>query len=106
MIKFLKGMKNVIIIHAEIKVKPDVRKEFLNQAAQLVEASQSEPGNISYRLMEEASAPNTFMMIEAWKDEEAVRAHNQAEHFKAFGNAAAEMLEAPLNVKRYSAEQL
>lgn len=96
----------MIIIHAEIKVKAERRDEFLEQSAQLVQASQTEKGNISYRLFEEAGIPNTFMMVEEWKDDEAVKSHNQAEHFQAFGRMAAELLDAPLAVKRYSAEQL
>ncbi|WP_268503841.1 putative quinol monooxygenase, partial [Bacillus paralicheniformis] len=41
---------------------------------------------------------NTFVMLEQWKDQNAIDAHNQTEHFQAFVQAAGDLLSEPLNV--------
>jgi quinol monooxygenase YgiN len=48
-----------------------------------VEPSRSEPGCLQYQLLENLENPNQFTFIEEWRDEEALNAHTQTDHFKA-----------------------
>ncbi|MFT8322125.1 MAG: putative quinol monooxygenase [Bacillus sp. (in: firmicutes)] len=96
----------MIIIHAIFKVNPDKREAFLSAMKPLIAGSQSEVGNISYQLYEEAGQQNTFIMVEKWKDEQAVEVHNQQSHFTRFVAQAEEFLSEPLEVTNFSAEKL
>ncbi|MFD2617235.1 putative quinol monooxygenase [Terrilactibacillus laevilacticus] len=94
----------MIIIHALFKVSPAQREGFLVETKPLIAGSKAEVGNISYNLFEDVSDPNTFIMVEEWKDEEAVHIHNQEPHFRAFGEKSGEFLSEPMKVTIYRAE--
>lgn len=96
----------MIIIHAGLKVNPQRREQFLVEAQSLLAATHAEEGNISYELYEQAGEANSFMMIETWRDAEAVSSHNTSPHFTAFSAKAGEFLTAPLDVKVFNAEQV
>jgi quinol monooxygenase YgiN len=89
------------IIHAYIKVKPEYRNDFLEEAKNLVRDSQQEEGNISYRLYEDTEHPNTFVMLEEWKDMKAIEYHNQTPHYKNFGKNAGQFLQEPPRAVKY-----
>lgn len=63
---------------------------------ELVTATRSETGCISYELFESATAPGTFVTIERWSDQAAMDAHMQTDHVAAaFAAAEAHLSEAP-----------
>ncbi|WP_445490818.1 putative quinol monooxygenase [Niallia sp. 03133] len=95
----------MIIIHAVFNVNPEKRDGFLAAMKPLIAGSQAEAGNISYQLYEDVDALNTFIMVEKWKDEQAVKAHNQESHFTNFVVKAEEFLSEPLDVAKFSAEK-
>ena len=94
----------MIIIHAEMKVNSAVESEFLESVKELIEASRSEEGNVSYKLFKDTEQENTYLMIEEWKDQEAVASHNTSAHFQAFVAKASKYLTAPLNVQAYAGQ--
>ncbi|MBM7570886.1 putative quinol monooxygenase [Aquibacillus albus] len=89
------------IIHAHFKVKPEYRNMFLEHVKPLIEGSQAEEGNISYRLFEDTEIHNTFIMVEEWKDQSAIDFHNQTTHFKQFGQVAGDFFLEPPEVVTY-----
>ncbi|MDQ0299277.1 quinol monooxygenase YgiN [Salibacterium salarium] len=86
-----------------MKVKTDVHHTFLERTKELVKQSQLEEGNISYKLYQDTDHPNTFVMIEEWKDQHAVDHHFESSHFKEFGKITEELLQEPPHVVKYSA---
>ena len=62
-----------------------VRAEAVDQyealAKELVEKSQGEPGCVAYTLNRSLSDPRVHTMLEVWKDQAAIDAHNASEHF-------------------------
>ncbi|MBT2573224.1 antibiotic biosynthesis monooxygenase [Bacillus sp. ISL-51] len=90
----------MIVLQAYMKVKPEKREEFLGEAQSLVHHSRAEEGNVQYDLFEKAGEENTFVMLEKWKDEEAMKFHNGTEHFQGFVAKGKELLNAPLDVVR------
>ncbi|MDP4162316.1 MAG: putative quinol monooxygenase [Bacillota bacterium] len=91
----------MIVIHAFIKVNPEKRDEFLEAANLVMEGSKAEEGNISYHLYEDTKESNAFVMVEEWKDLDAVRFHGGTPHYLTFGSMSKGLLlEAP-RVERY-----
>jgi quinol monooxygenase YgiN len=80
------------IIHAHLKIKPEKRDEFLKVVKPLVEGSQAEEGNIRYELYESTTEPNTFVVLEEWKDMDAIKFHNETSHFKEWGRVSSDYL--------------
>ncbi|MCI2774405.1 putative quinol monooxygenase [Staphylococcus petrasii] len=85
----------MIIINAKLKVKEENREEYLELMRKLVESSSQEPGNTFYHHYEDVKERNTFVVVENYKDEEAVQAHNHSDHFRAFSE----------NVGKYISEE-
>ncbi|PMC34432.1 antibiotic biosynthesis monooxygenase [Bacillus sp. UMB0899] len=96
----------MIIIHARMSVKPEKKEEFLHEIEAVMAGSRAEAGNNSYDLFQDPKDTNSFIMVESWKDMEAVQAHNASSHFQKFSAAAKEMLGAPLKADVFQAEKL
>ncbi|MEW9111222.1 MAG: putative quinol monooxygenase [Cytobacillus gottheilii] len=96
----------MIIIHARMTVKEEKREEFLQEVEAVLEGSRAEEGNEYYDLFQDPIDANSFIMVENWKDMEAVQSHNTSSHFQKFSTAAKELLAAPLAVNVYQGEKL
>lgn len=88
----------MIIIHGFLKIKPEYRAAFLEEAGRAVEQSKAEEGNLEYRLFEATDEPNTFLTLEKWRNKEAVESHKNSEHFVHFIQASKEFLSEPINL--------
>jgi len=70
-----------------IVVKHPVRPGFTNEWPDLVSeftvATRAEPGNISFDWYRSADDPNEWVLIEAFRDREAGKAHVESAHFQA-----------------------
>jgi len=75
----------MIGIIATLKVQegkgPELEAVFKELAA-LVRAN--EPGNVAYQLTKSRADPNTYKVLELYKDQDAVAAHGGSAHFKEF----------------------
>ncbi len=64
----------------EVKDASNV-EEVKKLGTELVNASRSDKGNVSYDLFLSATRPLVMMFCETWKDEEVLKAHMASEHF-------------------------
>ncbi|MBM7694063.1 quinol monooxygenase YgiN [Peribacillus deserti] len=94
----------MIIIHATFHVNPAKHDEFLTELQPLIAASRKENGNVSYNLYKNTENDNIFMMVEVWKDAQAVDSHNQSSDFTSFVGKVKEFLTAPLDVKAFDGQ--
>ncbi|NMO94349.1 putative quinol monooxygenase [Paenibacillus lemnae] len=91
----------MIHLQVHMHVKPEARQDFAEKAKALITSTQAEAGNISYALYEDVSSPGRFVMIEEWKDEQAIEQHNQTEHLTGFFAYARDVLTEPVNIHRF-----
>ncbi|WP_411343853.1 putative quinol monooxygenase [Paenibacillus sp. WLX1005] len=96
----------MFIIHANMLIKPEKVDEFLTQVDALLTASQAEEGNISYVLKRDVKQDNLFTMVEEWKDNEAIQAHNGTAHFQKFVQDMQQFAAAPLDVKVFEGTEV
>jgi quinol monooxygenase YgiN len=77
------GMIGVI---ATLKVQDGKNAEFegvFRELQQQVKAN--EPGNLAYQLTRSRTDPNTYKVLELYKDQEALTHHGGTDYFKAAG---------------------
>lgn len=72
----------MIKITAKAIVKEESRDLYLKVASILTKASRNEEGNISYGLFQDTKNPSTLTFIEEWESFEAIKIHEESEHFK------------------------
>ena len=96
----------MIIIHAVSHVQEAKVQAYLEDIQSLISSSREESGNVSYDLYRDTENENKFVMVEVWKDAQAVENHNSSNHFTSFVAKAKDYLAAPLEVKLYNAQTI
>jgi quinol monooxygenase YgiN len=85
---------------ATIQAKAGREAEFKATALQLIAAVRAnEPGCLLYTL-NQGDAPGTFVFMERYADEDALKAHRATEHFKTLGRAMGAYMDGPPVVQR------
>ena len=83
----------MIGVIAKLKIKEGERVNFTVNMAKLVKAVADNEPDCFYYEMHETEDPNTIMMIELYKTEEAHANHSKTEHFGVLGMALAPFLD-------------
>lgn len=73
----------MIVVLARLNIVPGAAEQFLQTAAQLVQASCKEAGVIGYELL--AEGENRFAFLERYRDAEAAAAHLKTDHYRTLG---------------------
>ena len=76
----------MIGIVATLKIQEGKNAEFeaaFKEAMAAVRAN--EPGNLFYELVKSRADPTSYKVLEGYKDEAAIAAHRESDHFKALG---------------------
>lgn len=71
-------------INCFIKVNDGQVDEVIENAKKLTEASIKDEGNIAYDIFASATRKDVLMVCETWKDEESLKKHMAADHFKLY----------------------
>ena len=69
---------------------------------ELVAATRTEKGNISYTYCQDVNTPDTFAMLEVWESQEAMTAHLQSEHFTRILPQLTERMAEPTRLEVYN----
>lgn len=93
----------MLVLHARLPIKPEMRETFLSAIGGLVEASNAEPGVLSYECTESLKTPNLFIVIEEYTDQAALDAHMASEHFQAAAGGLGDMLGGAPELKLFEA---
>jgi quinol monooxygenase YgiN len=76
----------MIIIFAKLQAAEGKEDEFRSAIETMVAAvSENEPDVMKYALHEVDGSPGTFLLHEVYANDEALKAHGQTDHMKAFG---------------------
>lgn len=90
-------MKRVIV---PIKLKPEIKENFLKELKFLIKESRKESGCIEYNFVE-TDKPNFFYIIELWKNKDAFRKHLKTPHFLEYYPRLAQFKDMELPVETY-----
>ena len=85
---------------AKIKVKEGQQSAFEAVATKLAAAvNANEPGCLLYTL-NKGDDPTTYVFLERYKDEDAVKAHRASDHFRSLGREMGAFMDGPPDVLR------
>ena len=73
----------MIFIAVKHPVKPEYADDWLTLVQEFTVATRNEPGNISFDWYRSADDPNLWLLVEAFHDGEAGKAHVESIHFQA-----------------------
>jgi quinol monooxygenase YgiN len=72
----------VIFITAKFRVKPEDAERWPEIAAEFTQATRSEPGCLWFDWSRSLDDPAEYVLVEAFRDDEAGAAHVHSDHFK------------------------
>jgi len=72
----------MIFITAKFTVKPEVADRWPEIARTFTAATRSEPGCLWFEWSRSVEDPQTYVLVEAFRDDAAGGAHVQSDHFK------------------------
>jgi quinol monooxygenase YgiN len=76
----------MIGVIATLRIKEDQTAAFEKGFGELAaKVHANEPGNVAYQLTKSRTEPNTYKVLELYKDQDALTHHGQTEYFKAAG---------------------
>lgn len=95
-------------ITVSVRVKPERREEFLSAIVRQAEASRElEPGCLRFELLENASDPLEFLLLEVYATpDDYLLAHRRTAHYADWAETADEVLEGERIVAKYSPVRL
>lgn len=82
-------------LYAEFTAKPGCADEVAALITGLAKDVRSEPGNLTFNVYREAENPNRFFVLEAYRDEEAFKAHIGMPYGAVFNAKLNELIEEP-----------
>ncbi len=71
----------------------------------IAEAIRKEPGNLGYRYFQPLDDPETVLLIDSWKDQEAIDIHHASRMMKQIAELR-EKYDLHMRVERYVSEDL
>jgi quinol monooxygenase YgiN len=96
----------VIIVQGNIPIRPDCRDQALQLARAMAEATQAEPGCISYDFYVGLSDANTLMLFQEWESMEALMRHFQTPHMEEFLRALPSLVSGEITTRRYAVQSV
>jgi quinol monooxygenase YgiN len=83
------------IVHVFIHVKPERLAEFREATLDNVTNSLQEPGIARFDFLQQADDPNRFLLVEVYRDEQAVARHKETAHYNRWREAVEPLLAEP-----------
>ena len=92
----------MLVVHVHVQVKSADVDAF--KAATIENASQSvnEPGVARFDVMQDASDPTRFILVEIYRTAEAPAAHKATPHYLKWREGVADMMASPRTSQTYS----
>lgn len=72
----------MIFITAKFKIRPEDADRWPQITAEFTEATRSEPGCMWFDWFRSVADPQEYVLVEAFRDDQAGAAHVQSDHFK------------------------
>ncbi|MBV8807697.1 MAG: antibiotic biosynthesis monooxygenase [Acidobacteriaceae bacterium] len=83
------------IVHVHVQVKPESIETFREATVENARNSVREPGIARFDVMQDASNPAHFVLVEVYRTPDAPAQHKATAHYQKWRDAVADMMAAP-----------
>lgn len=91
----------MLVTHVHVHVKEEFIDAFISETKKNAEASLREPGVARFDVVQQKDDPTRFVLVEAYKSENAPAAHKETAHYQSWRDAVAEMMATPRTSVKY-----
>ena len=92
----------MLIVAGTVTVDPSKRSQLEAAFDRMREATLKEPGCLEYQAYLDRKDLGTFLILEKWESDEALRSHFATPHMAEFGAAMAQTGVSGTNIKKFT----
>jgi autoinducer 2-degrading protein len=92
----------MLVVHVQVRVRPEHIAAFKAATLENARASLREPGIAQFDVEQQADDPTRFVLVEVYRTPEAPAAHKATSHYARWRDAVAEMMAEPRASVKYS----
>ncbi len=92
----------MLIVHVFVRVKAENVDAFVSATEVNARASREEPGILRFELLRAEADPQSFLLVEVYRDGEAPAAHKATPHYATWRDAVEPMMAEPRRSVRYT----
>ena len=92
----------MLIVHVQVRVKPEFIDAFKEASVENARHSVQEPGIAGFHVMQQADDPARFLLVEVYRNNEAPARHKETAHYAAWRDKVALMMAEPRASVKYS----
>lgn len=93
----------MLIVHVNVHVNAEVVSQFIEATRVNAAASLREPGVARFDVVQALDDPTRFVLVEAYRSEEAAVSHKGTAHYAIWRDTVAGMMAQPRSSVRYRA---
>ncbi|MDX1953741.1 MAG: antibiotic biosynthesis monooxygenase [Verrucomicrobiota bacterium] len=91
----------MLVVHVQVRVKPDHLEAFKAATLENASASLLEPGIARFDLLQSIEDPTRFLLVEAYRTAEAPAQHKETAHYLKWRDAVAPMMAEPRSSSKF-----
>jgi (4S)-4-hydroxy-5-phosphonooxypentane-2,3-dione isomerase len=91
----------MFIVHVFALVKPEFIELFKAVTIENARNSLKEPGIARFDVIQQRDAPERFVLVEVYRNEESSALHKETSHYQVWRDAVAEMMQEPRSSIKY-----
>jgi quinol monooxygenase YgiN len=91
----------MLIVHVHVHVKPECLEAFRVATAENARCSRAEHGIARFDVVQQADDPMRFVLVEAYRDDDAPARHKETAHYQAWRDTVEDMMATPRSSMRY-----
>jgi quinol monooxygenase YgiN len=85
----------MLIVHVHVRVKPDRVADFIQATIENASNSIQEPGIARFDVVQQSDDPARFVLMEAYRNDDALARHRETAHYAKWRDAVADMMAEP-----------
>jgi autoinducer 2-degrading protein len=91
----------VLIVHVQVQVKPECIEAFKAASLENARCSIQEPGIARFDVVQQADDPTCFVLVEAYRTDDAPAKHKETAHYAKWRDTVADMMAEPRRSTRF-----
>lgn len=91
----------MIIVHVQVRVRPESIEAFRRATIENARQSIKEPGIARFDVLQDASEPSRFLLVEVYRSLDAPAEHKATAHYMTWRDTVAEMMVEPRTSVKY-----
>lgn len=92
----------MLALHVNIQIKPGCTERFMRATEDNVANSLKESGVVRFDCIRQEEDDTRFMLVEVYRDEDALQRHKETAHYARWCAAVEEMMAVPRSRIRYT----